>query len=148
MKKTTFIPEISLKKVQSNFPAVKISDSDTAATFIRQFYADDIELFESSFILLLNQANNTIGYAKISQGGISGTVVDCRIICKYAIESLCSAVILCHNHPSGNLKASEADDRVTSNVKTCLELLGIKLFDHIIITAKSHYSYADNGKMI
>jgi DNA repair protein RadC len=98
-----------LKKIQTEFPSVKITTPDQAADFIRQFYFDDIEIFESFFILLLNQGNKTIGYAKISQGGISGTVVDVRIIAKYAIEALATSVILAHNHPSGNLTPSQAD---------------------------------------
>ena len=102
-----------LKKIQTEFPSVKITTPDQAADFIRQFYFDDIEIFESFFILLLNQGNKTIGYAKISQGGIAGTVVDVRIIAKYAVESLAVSVILAHNHPSGNLKPSEADLTIT-----------------------------------
>lgn len=69
------------------------------------------------FIILVNRRMNTIGYAKISQGGISGSVVDIRIICKYAIESLCSGVILVHNHPSGILRPSKQDEEVALNLK-------------------------------
>jgi len=97
------LPLFELKKLQSSFPSTKISSRDDAADFIRQFFGDDIEIFESCFILLLNQANKTIGYAKISQGGITGTVVDVRIIAKFAVESLACNVIVAHNHPSGNL---------------------------------------------
>ena len=134
-----------LKKVQTNFPKEKITSSDKAYEFIKQFYNEDIEIFESSFILLLNNANQTIGYAKISQGGITGTVVDVRLIAKYAVESLCIGVILAHNHPSGNLKPSQADINITEKTKKALSLLDINLLDHLILTSDSFYSLSDNG---
>jgi DNA repair protein RadC len=136
-----------LKKIQTEFPAVKISSPDEAADFIRQFYFDDIEIFESFFILLLNQANKTIGYAKISQGGIAGTVVDVRIIAKYAIESLAVSIILAHNHPSGNLKPSQSDLDITQKIKAGLKILDIKVFDHLILSADSFYSMENNNEI-
>jgi DNA repair protein RadC len=136
-----------LKKIQTEFPSVKITSPDEAADFIRQFYFDDIEIFESFFILLLNQANKTIGYAKISQGGIAGTVVDVRIIAKYAIESLAVSVILAHNHPSGNLKPSQSDIEITQKIKAGLKILDIKVFDHLILTADSFYSFESNNEI-
>lgn len=136
-----------LKKLQTDFPKEKITGSKAAADFIRQFYGDDIEVFESVFILLLNIASNTIAYAKISQGGISGTVVDVRIVAKYAVESLATSIILAHNHPSGQLKPSSQDINITKKVKNALELLDIKVLDHIILTAEGYYSLADNGEV-
>jgi DNA repair protein RadC len=136
-----------LKKIQTEFPSVKITSPDEAADFIRQFYFDDIEIFESFFILLLNQANKTIGYAKISQGGIAGTVVDVRIIAKYAIESLAVSVILAHNHPSGNLKPSQSDLDITQKIKAGLKILDIKVFDHLILSADSFYSFESNNEI-
>lgn len=134
-----------LKKIQTNFQKVQIKESKIAYEFIQQFYGDDIEIFESFFILLLNRNNQTIGYAKISQGGISGTVVDIRLIAKYAVESLCSSVILAHNHPSGNLNPSEQDKNITSKIKDALNMFEISVIDHIILTSESFYSFADNG---
>ena len=96
---------------------------------------------------MLNQANKTIGYAKISQGGIAGTVVDVRIIAKYAVESLAVSVILAHNHPSGNLKPSEADLIITKKIKEGLKILDIKVFDHIILSADNYYSFEDEGNL-
>jgi DNA repair protein RadC len=134
-----------LKKVQTNFPNEKIDCSKNAADFIRNFYSDDIEIFESFFILLLNRANKTIGYAKISQGGITSTVVDLKLIAKYAVESLASSVIFAHNHPSGTLTPSSADNEITSKAKSALALLDVKVIDHIILTSESYYSFSDNG---
>lgn len=136
-----------LKKIQSEFPKKQIRISADAAEFIRQFYSDDIDIFESSFILLLNRANYTIGYAKISQGGITGTVVDPRLVAKYAVESLSACVILAHNHPSGNLTPSVADKDLTDKIKKGLKLLDIDLLDHIILTNESYYSLSENGDM-
>lgn len=138
-----------LKKVQTNFPNVKITGSDDAQKFIRQFYGDDIGIFESMFILLLNQANITVGYAKISQGGIASTTVDVRLIAKYAVESLCSGIILAHNHPSGNLGASQCDRLITDKTTEALKLFDIKVLDHIIIVPdeNSYYSFGDEGML-
>lgn len=123
-----------LKKIQTDFPEVKITSPKDAENVIRQFYGDDIEIYESCFILLLNQANNTIGYAKISQGGIVGTVVDIRIIAKYAIESLATGVILAHNHPTGNLNPSTQDIELTKKLRKALQLFDIQLLDSLILT--------------
>jgi DNA repair protein RadC len=145
--KTTTAKQFEIRKIQTNFPNVKITGSDTAADFIRQFYGDDIEVFESSFILLLNNAHKTIGFAKISQGGITGTVIDVRLVAKYAVEAMATAVILAHNHPSGNLKYSQSDLAITEKVKNGLNILDINLIDHLILTAEGHYSFADNAKI-
>jgi DNA repair protein RadC len=82
---------------------------------------------------------------KISQGGISGSVVDIKIICKYAIECLGCSVILVHNHPSGNRNPSQEDLNITKKIKQALSIFDIGLFDHIILTANSYYSFADEG---
>ena len=134
-----------LKSIQSDFPKQKITSSRDSQEFIRQFYGDDIEIYESFFLLLLNRANNTIGYAKISQGGTAGTIVDSKIVAKYAVDSLASAVILAHNHPSGNRQPSPADIQITKKIKEGLKLLDIEVLDHIILTEESFYSFADEG---
>lgn len=137
-----------LKKIQSDFPTEKITTSNEAQQFIRQFYGDDIEVFESAFILLLNRQNKTIGYAKISQGGIAGTYVDPKIVAKYAVDSLASGVIFCHNHPSGNPDPSPEDISLSKKLKQGLNLLDINLLDSIILTPSSAYtSLADLGQI-
>lgn len=136
MKET--LKRFELKKIQTDFPKVKITETKQAADFIRQFYGEDIEIFESAFILLLDQSNHTIGYAKISQGGISGTVVDVRLVAKYAIESLATGVVFAHNHPSGNLIPSTADRDLTNRLREGLDLLSIRLLDSLIITKDGH----------
>lgn len=139
--------KFDLKATDSEFNKVKITGSESAEQYIRQFYSDDLEIFESFFILLLNRANETIGYAKISQGGIVGTVVDKKILLKYVVESLASGVILAHNHPSGNTNPSEADIKITREIKELCNLIDSPVLDHIILTANSYYSFSDNGKL-
>ena len=141
------ISEYSLKYTKSEIQKTKITTSESASNVIRKFYFDDINIYESFFILLLNRANNTTGFAKISQGGTAGTCVDIKIIAKYAVESLSSAVIICHNHPSGNKQPSDADLNITRRIKDALLLLDIKLIDHIIITENDFYSFSDNGNL-
>jgi DNA repair protein RadC len=136
---------LEIKANKTDFERVKISNSKQLSEYIRQFYSSDINVFESSFILLMNRANFTIGYAKISQGGITGTVVDVRIVCKYAIDSLATNVVLCHNHPSGSLSPSVQDIELTKKVKAALKIMDIDLLDHIILTEDSYYSFTDNG---
>lgn len=139
--------EYKLKATKQVFTREKINSSEDAQRFARKFYSDDINIFESSFIILINSANTAIGYAKISQGGVCSTIVDVRIIAKYAIESLCTAVIFVHNHPSGNTKPSQQDINFTSRIKSALQIFDIKLLDSIIITDDSFYSLNDNGDM-
>lgn len=147
MKNTTYnstTKVFELKKSNSIFKNQKITCSGDAYNFIKQFYHDDIEIYESFFILLLNNANNTIGYAKISQGGVAATYVDVKIVAKYAIESLATSVILAHNHPSGTLRPSEADKNITKKISEVLGLFDCKVFDHIILTSESYLSFADD----
>lgn len=136
-----------LKRIPTDIKRKIINSSLDAYTYIKEFYSDDIEIFESFFILLLNRANNTIGYVKISQGGICGTTVDIKIIAKYCVEALCSNVILAHNHPSGSLKPSNADLEITAKTKAALELLEVHVHDHIILTKNNYFSFADEGKL-
>jgi DNA repair protein RadC len=82
---------------------------------------------------------------KLSQGGVSGTVTDIRIIMKKAIEYLSSGIIVCHNHPSGNLRPSESDTKITRKIKEAGSLMDIQLLDHLIISDKDYFSFADNG---
>ncbi|WP_395076305.1 JAB domain-containing protein [Flavobacterium sp.] len=140
------IPLYELKKIQSTFPCEKITNVDESAKFIKRFFKDDIEIFESVFILLLNNASKTIGYAKISQGGITGSFVDVRIVCKYAIDSLATGVIIAHNHPSGKLIPSESDIYITKRLKEALNIIDVSLLDHLILTYDGHYSLQENGE--
>lgn len=100
---------------------------------------------EAFWIILLNRANRVIRKHQISQGGVSGTVADPKIIFKVAVEELASGIILAHNHPSGNLTASQADIDLTKKLKESGKLLDIQVLDHIIIAGKKYFSFADEG---
>lgn len=103
---------------------------------------------EEFWVLLLDRSNQVIKKINISKGGVSGTVVDARLVFKSAIESLASGIILVHNHPSGNLAASDEDIRITRNLCEGARLIDTKVLDHLIIAGKDFYSFADHGKML
>jgi DNA repair protein RadC len=103
--------------------------------------------YEEFWVILLNRANRVIEKIKLSQGGISGTVIDVRLILKIAIEKLASSIILCHNHPSGNIQPSHSDNTVTHKLKEASKYLDINLIDHIIIGENNYYSFADEGEL-
>lgn len=135
----------SLKRTETEIQGVKITSYNEAYEVARNFYEDDIEIYESFFCLFLNRANKTIGYAKISQGTTVGTLVDLKLIAKYAIDCLANSVILVHNHPSGNLSASNEDKKLTEKVKESLKLFDIEVLDHLILTKNSYFSFAERG---
>ncbi len=123
----------------------KISSSGDAYEIARVFLAD--LQHEELHVLYLNQANNLIGSSQVSRGGLNSTVADVRIIFKQALDQLAAGIILCHNHPSGNLQPSEADLQLTCRVAEAGKLLQISLLDHLIVTESGYYSFADNGKL-
>jgi len=101
--------------------------------------------YEEFWIVVLNKANRVIDRQKISEGGISGTVVDIRRIFHHTLKILGTGLILVHNHPSGNLNPSDADKSITKNIKEAGLLMEIAVLDHIIIGNTGYYSFADNG---
>jgi len=100
---------------------------------------------EEFWVLILNRSNKVIDKRKISQGGITGTVTDIRLILKMAIDNLATSMILCHNHPSGNLQPSDADISITRRLKESAALMDISLLDHLIIAGKGYFSFADEN---
>jgi DNA repair protein RadC len=102
---------------------------------------------EEFWVILLNRANRVIGKIPVSSGGVSGTVADPKLIFKPALDLLASSVILVHNHPSGNLKPSDADIKLTRKLKAAGEMLEITVLDHLIFADESYYSFADEGMM-
>jgi DNA repair protein RadC len=101
--------------------------------------------FEESHFITLNNASKVIAHHKTSQGGMAGTVMDPRLILKQALLDGATKIILAHNHPSGNLKPSEADISITKKINESAKLMDITLLDHLIITQKSYFSFADEG---
>lgn len=134
-------PNIKLSKLS------EISTSLEAVTHFREVWSEKLQYVEETYILLLNRANKALGYSKISIGGIESTVVDTKIVFQTALKANASSIILCHNHPSGNLKPSEVDMKITKIIKEAGTLMEIPLLDHIIITDEGFYSFADEGKL-
>ncbi|PIF59253.1 DNA repair protein RadC [Flavobacterium plurextorum] len=100
---------------------------------------------EEFWVLFLNNSNKVISKIQLSKGGISGTIVDARLIFRLALENRATGLILCHNHPSGNLLPSEADKEITGRIKAAGEILDVKILDHLIITETKYYSFVDEG---
>ena len=125
----------------------KITSSQNAAELLYgQWNKNNIELHETFKIMLLNNANKVKGIYEVSTGGITGTLVDLRILFAVVLKSLTTAVILAHNHPSGTLTPSEPDKRLTQKIKKAGELFDIKVLDHLILTPDGNYfSFADEG---
>lgn len=124
----------------------KIGSSKNAEAIFRQVFPD-FEHREYFYAMLLNRANQVLGYYEVSKGGISGTVVDIRLIMQAAIKANSSGIVLGHNHPSGNLQASDADIRITRKIKQACTVLDISLLDHLILTNFGYISMADEGIM-
>jgi len=124
---------------------IKITSSAMAYDILNPLLSDVPH--EEFWMLLLDRANQVIRKKQISSGGVSGTVVDPKIIFRHALEASASAIILCHNHPSGNLKASQADLNITKKLTEAGKLLDISVLDHLIIGEKGYMSFADEGMM-
>jgi DNA repair protein RadC len=121
---------------------VVLTSKDIAQYLIAMLKDYTYEVFA---VLFLNRANKINRFEIISRGGITGTVADPRVILKKALEEDATSIVLSHNHPSGNLKPSRADEEVTRKIKEAAKYFDIKVIDHIIVSEEGHYSFADNG---
>lgn len=135
--------EYKLTCTKNEMQSVKVMGPADAVVFARNFFGDDINIYESCFIILTNRANKIIGWYKVSSGGLDATIVDKRLICKVAIDALASGVILIHNHPSGEVNPSSADIKMTREVRDCLKMFDVTLVDHIILSEGKYYSFTD-----
>jgi DNA repair protein RadC len=123
----------------------KITSSRDVFEYFMSVFGDSH--YEEFYILLLNRANKIIREIQISEGGVSGTVADPKKIFKIALEHNATSVILCHNHPSGNIQPSDTDIRLTQKLKSAGEMLDLPVIDHIILGEETYYSFADEGRM-
>ena len=122
---------------------IVIKTSTDIAQYLRTTIKDlSYEVFA---VLYLNKANKINHFEIISRGGLTGTVADPRIILRIALEQEATSIILCHNHPSGNLKPSRADEDLTQKIKNAAKLLDILVMDHIIVSEDGYFSFADDG---
>jgi len=142
--KTT--PEIKLRKKNGQMLSAQIKSSADAAKYFREIFdTEQLEVREQSMAIFLNNANNTVGFYLVSIGGMTATVIDPRTVFRAALECGATSFIMAHNHPSGQLKASEPDKAITEKLKQGGQILEIRLLDHIILTADSYLSMADEG---
>ena len=126
----------------------KIVSSEDAYKYLLPTYKEGTIFYKEYFkVLFLNQANQVLGYTLISEGGITDTAVDVRVILQAALLTNSVTIILAHNHPSGNLKPSKEDLRLTKQVKDAAQLMRITVLDHLILTDAGYYSFADEGEL-
>jgi DNA repair protein RadC len=146
----TTIAEINISYKPALFEEATIRTSWEAQAVLRRFFPEDtIHIQEKFVVMYMNKANRVLGVFPISLGGITGTVVDIRLILAVALKSGATNIMLCHNHPSGNLEPSFADLDLTNRIKEGALLLEIKLLDHLILAPEEgkYYSFADEGGM-
>lgn len=143
------VAEIKISYSTTQTPKVKItSANDAYDVLLSSWDVDIIELQEEFKILLLNRSNQVLGIYPLSKGGITGTVVDLRLIFAVALKCNATGIILSHNHPSGKLLPSDSDITLTMKIKKGADLLDISLLDHLIVTKKGFYSFSNENKMI
>ena len=106
---------------------------------------DKIELLEEFKVLYLNQSNRVLQILPLSQGGITGTIADPRLVIATALKVAACSMVLAHNHPSGSLKPSRADEEITLKIKEAAKYFDIKVLDHLIVTNEGYFSFADEG---
>ncbi|MDE6190036.1 MAG: JAB domain-containing protein [Muribaculum sp.] len=143
-----------VSEIQLKYQPQPLTDTINGAKDIHQllinrvFDVDTIGYKETFKVLLLNNANKIIGYTTISEGGLTSTIVDVRIILQTALVSNATSIIITHNHQSGNPRPSIHDDSLTKKIKSACELMDIRLLDHIIVTPyDSFYSYCNEGRL-
>lgn len=142
------LAEINVSYSTKNKDKEKVTSSLKAYEIVlKNWSLDTIELQEEFKILLLNNANQVLGIYAMSKGGITGTVVDIRLLFAVALKCNAIGIILAHNHPSGKLIASDCDLVLTKKIKSGAEILDIRLHDHLIVTKNGYYSMADDGKI-
>lgn len=144
----SIVSEVTLVYRNHVKPAARpvIMSSKDAYDLFRDTWDHSFEHLESFRLMLLNRANKVLGISTISNGSLSGTLVDIRIIMQYALKANAHSIIVSHNHPSGNCKPSENDLSITQKIKEAGKILDISLLDHLILTPDDTYSsFADEG---
>jgi DNA repair protein RadC len=136
---------IVYSKKQKMKDRTQITSSAQSVEVLRSIWSSQMEVREEFAVLHLDRSNRVLGYQMLSKGGISGTVVDIRLIFSAALQSLASSIILAHNHPSGNLLPSTQDKAITRKIAEAGRIHEITVLDHIILTKEDYISFADEG---
>ena len=138
--------ELSYRQKVKSSQRPQLRSSAEVADLLRLLWNQNkIEFVEQFKVLLLNQANRVLGVLELSTGGVTATVADPKIIFVAALKANACGIIISHNHPSGNVKPSRADEELTEKIKNAGKFLDIKLLDHIIISNESYFSFTDEG---
>jgi DNA repair protein RadC len=150
-KMKTLQKEFTVREIDITFKDEKIAfnqvrSSKDAYQFIKDVLFEGMEIQEHFVVLFLSQSNQIIGYYRHSKGTINSTQVDIELVMAVAIKSLSKAMIVSHNHPSGNKEPSEADRTMTKKLKQAAALFDISVLDHVIVTNEGYYSFADSGE--
>ena len=136
--------EISYKSIIANHTI--ISSSSQAYELIKQLWeSEKINLQEQFAALFFNQSKKIIGWKVLSTGNMTKCIVDIKLLVSLALHCMCTHVMIVHNHPSGNLKASQCDEKITLTVKEALKLIDVQLIDHLIIVENGYFSFNDEG---
>jgi len=137
--------ELGSRRMDTVYPKTAITQSIDVVNFLKNSL--QFEPKEYFMIVLLNQAHKIIHEEILSEGGITGTIADPRIIFKIALAHSATGMIICHNHPSGQLRPSKMDDQLTEKVKKGAQLFDLQLVDHIIVSTEGYYSYAEQSSL-
>lgn len=142
------VGEVELTYKSTSKSRSKIYSSEDAYKYLLPTYKEGTICYKEYFkVLFLNQSNQVLGYTLISEGGITETCADVRVILQAALLTNSVTIILAHNHPSGSMKPSRQDMEITKQVKDAAQLMRIKVLDHIILTDTGYYSFADEGQL-
>ena len=148
MKADYTVGEVELTYKSTSKARSKIYSSEDAYKVLLPTYKEGTICYKEYFkVLFLNQSNQVLGYTLISESGITETCTDVRVILQAALLTNSVAIILAHNHPSGNLKPSRQDMKITKQVKDAARLMRITVIDHLILTDEGYYSFADEGQL-
>lgn len=135
--------ELGRRQARQRASGFKATDSASVAAYLKPQLAHLRQ--EVFWVLYFNRNSELIGEEKLFQGGVSSTIIDTRLVIKQALEQLATAIIVAHNHPSGNLQPSQADRNITQKLESCSQMFDIQLLDHLIISERGYYSFADSG---
>lgn len=143
------VAEIQLKYKPKPFDETIFSSNDIYHFLMKRVYNEDAIGYKESFkVVLLNNSNKVVGYTTVSEGGLTSTIVDVRVVMQTALVCNATAIILTHNHPSGNVLPSTQDDDITRRIKSACDIMNIRLIDHVVVTPfDSYYSYCDKGRL-
>ena len=147
--KQQFIKEYTLKAKPTLRETRVLKDSrDTYEELLQIYDSETATIYETAYVLYLNQDNRIKGFLKLSEGGLTNVIVDPRVMMMGALGCMATAVVLCHNHPSGNPRPSEEDRLLTKKLVAACKLMDIQFQDHIVMGAGRYYSFRDHGEMI